>query len=344
LTVNGVNSLYALASDGSGTMRRLGIRPGGAAFWVGNVMTNIALNPQSVAALLFGLSASPNPASAGATLVLSIGVTNFGGITASNVVVTNLLPAGVNYVNATATQGSVSHNAGVVVAQLGQLAPNASARVEVTVVPTTNAFLTFIASVAQSSPEVPGNGIPQAQTNTVLAVNGFAGTISIPGERDAFTFSVGARKLFYFDALFNHPNLLWSLTGPQGPVVTGRLFTQTDGNGLAGNGPILSLIPGNYTLTLQASAATTPAYAFNLVDLASATLITPGAPVSGSMTPANRTDFYQFTAAAGDRIQLDQTSRVNLAGATWRLLDPIGNVILYQNFADSGTLMLPAGT
>ena len=142
----------------------------------------------------------------------------------------------------------------VVVAQLGQLAPNASARVDVTVVPTTNAFLTFIDSFAQSSPEVPGNTIPKSQTNTVLAVNGFVGNISVPGERDVYTFSIGAEKIFYFDALTSDANLIWTLTGPQG-VVASRYFTQTDGNAIGGGAPSCVSFPGDYTITIEATAA-----------------------------------------------------------------------------------------
>ena len=49
----------------------------------------------------------------------------------------------------------------------------------------------------------------------------------------------------------------------------------------------------------------TGAYSFRLWDLAQATPLTPGTPVSGTLSPANETDLYRFTAAAGDRFSFD---------------------------------------
>ena len=63
------------------------------------------------------------------------------------------------------------------------------------------------------------------------------GDISVAGERDVFTFTLGAERFLYFDALSNHPNLRWSLSGPQGSVVTARAFTSSDGNNISGNLP-----------------------------------------------------------------------------------------------------------
>ena len=50
---------------------------------------------------------------------------------------------------------------------------------------------------------------------------------------------------------------------------------------------------GDYTLTIDLPGDLTGAYAFRLSDLAPATPLTPGTPVSGSLDPANETDLYR---------------------------------------------------
>src|SRR5579883_163600 len=129
-----------------------------------------------------------------------------------------------------------------------------------------------------------------------------AGTISAPGERDIYTFSVtntGAR--FYFDSLSNLTSIAWSLTGPEGPVVSLRPFSASDA-GLAPQ-PVLALVPGYYRLTVEGTGGATNGYALRLIDLSAASLLTPGTLVSNTLSPGTRTDLYQFSAAAGDQFQ-----------------------------------------
>src|SRR4051812_34910898 len=42
------------------------------------------------------------------------------------------------------------------------------------------------------------------------------GAISLPGERDAYTFTLDTASRFYFDSLTNNSQLNWVLTGPSG--------------------------------------------------------------------------------------------------------------------------------
>src|SRR5262249_24886268 len=78
-------------------------------------------------------------------------------------------------------------------------------------------------------------------------------------------------------------------------------------------------------------------YSFRLWDLVQATPLTPGTPVSGSLSPASETDLYRFSAAAGDRFFFDAQTGTS---ATWRLIDPYGNVLFATSFADVATLTL----
>lgn len=76
---------------------------------------------------------SIDPAIAGNALTYTITVTNDGPSTATNVVMSDTLPAGVTFTSGTASQGTVTNNAGVVTGNLGTLAPNASATVTLVV-------------------------------------------------------------------------------------------------------------------------------------------------------------------------------------------------------------------
>src|SRR5262249_59848073 len=105
--------------------------------------------------------------------------------------------------------------------------------------------------------------------------------------------------VFPTDARFPGP-----LAGPAGIAVNARSFTASDGFTFSGS-PVLSLPAGSYTLTVDATTDATGAYQFRLVDLASATPLTPGTPVNGTLDPAAETDLYRFTAAAGDRFFFD---------------------------------------
>jgi len=178
--------------------------------------------------------------------------------------------------------------------------------------------LTFVLSaVAQPS-----------STNTIT------GTISVPGERDVFTFSLTNRARYYFDALTNTGSLNWSLEGPAGEIVNDRRFNSSD----AGSASVLSLAAGFYRLTVEADSTNTPNYAFRLVNLAAAALLTPDTVVSNTLAPGSETDLYQFAATAGDPFVFDRLFLTVGQSVWWRLLDPYGNQVFSTPFSDEGTV------
>ena len=70
------------------------------------------------------------------------------------------------------------------------------------------------------------------------------------------TFTLAAAKRVYVDSLENNGNLLWSLSGPLGTLVSDRRFDQTDSeNGLFA----LDLPAGNYTFTVAGLGRLPPA-------------------------------------------------------------------------------------
>jgi hypothetical protein len=120
----------------------------------------------------------------------------------------------------------------------------------------------------------------------------------------------------------------------------------TFGNTFGGNAsPVLNLtIPGTYLLTVKgATSSNTGSYTFRLSDLASATPITPGTPVSTSLSPGNSTNVYQFNANAGDPFYFDVLSGGGSPN-TWRLMDPYGRQLFYNYFGNqySGPLTMPS--
>jgi hypothetical protein len=179
-----------------------------------------------------------------------------------------------------------------------------------------------------------GVGVAQSTVTNVIT-----GSIAVPGERDVFTFGLTADARFYFDSLTNVSGLQWSLGGPSGTVVANRAFTSSDSQSIGD--PTLRLPAGNYTLTVEDPGGATNAYAFRLVNLAEASLLVPGTVVTNNLAPANQSDFYQFTASAGDQFYFQRVARVGLPNTWWRLLDPYGNQVFGQGFTDVGTPAAP---
>jgi RHS repeat-associated protein len=186
------------------------------------------------------------------------------------------------------------------------------------------------------------NVAPITDTTQPLTLGGLVnGSLATPGELDHYTFTLTSNALLYFDALTNNSSLQWSLSGPDGAIVNNLTFTFSDGFFVTN--PVYALPAGNYTLTISATGQTTGAYSFNLSNLSTATTLTPGTPVSGTLNPANSSNFYQFTANAGDQYTFAPTGASGLPNAAWRLIDPYGNVLFNARLSTSeGPLTLLA--
>ncbi|MHB8861524.1 MAG: putative Ig domain-containing protein [Pirellulaceae bacterium] len=178
---------------------------------------------------------------------------------------------------------------------------------------------------------------PVTDTSQTLSLGSVtSGSIGVSGEQDHYTFNLAAPGLFYFDALTISNSLNWTLLGPAGTAVTSRAFNSSDGTTFPSN-PVLNLVAGAYTLTVDAPGDITGAYQFRLLDLAEATPFTPGTPTSGALDPANETDLLRFTASAGDRFFFDVTARSSGSQSIWRLVDPYGNVVFNTSFATASS-------
>ncbi len=105
-------------------------------------------------------TASPNPAITLANLTYRLIVTNNGPSPATNIALTDNLPAGVNFVSATATQGSCNGTSNIT-CNLGSLARNAFAVVNIVVVPQAAGTLTNNANVTgtETDPDPADNSV-----------------------------------------------------------------------------------------------------------------------------------------------------------------------------------------
>ncbi|WP_164766477.1 hypothetical protein, partial [Mesorhizobium sp. M7A.F.Ca.CA.001.15.1.1] len=103
-------------------------------------------------------------------------------------------------------------------------------------------------------------------------------------------------------------------------------------DGVSGT-PLLDLVAGSYTLIVDGYLDATGPYSFRLLDVATATPITLGDPVSGTLPSGNDTALYRFDAQAGEKFFFDQQSD---SGGTvyWRLIDPFGRQVLFNGFGD----------
>ncbi len=333
--LDGTNGLYAVATDGSGALLKFATAPGADIAVVGDVNTNLVL--AGTANLLLSLTATPSPAAVGQAFQVVATVRNQGPATATNLVVTNLLPANTRWVGATASQGNASAAGGQVVASFGNLPAGGQATLSLTLVATNAGFLTTTAAAAAATPSLSG---PPTASLTVLAVEGTVGALTSPGQQDAYTFHLATSARFYFDALAGDSTVLWTLSGPAGVVVDHRSFQYSDGYSIGDQQVTTSLIPGDYTLTVSDQGDATPAYGFAFLNLADAPVLTLGTPMVADLTPATRTRMWQFPGVAGDQLQLKAYGRTNLNYVSWRVVDPIGQVIFHNSFSDSNPLTL----
>src|SRR3546814_7524570 len=75
-------------------------------------------------------------------------------------------------------------------------------------------------------------------------------TIAHGGESDRYSFTLDERTRLLFDSFTQTSGINWTLSGPDGTVVSSRRFDQSDGLGLGAN-PVLDLSAGNWTLTID---------------------------------------------------------------------------------------------
>jgi uncharacterized repeat protein (TIGR01451 family) len=107
--------------------------------------------------------AAADPTPVGEPLELTLGVTNHGPYLASNVVVRSELAPGLRFVSATSSRGEWTHDEGVFLAHLGNLAVDDAVVLSLATVPEAAGMLTNVATVTTDHPD------PDALNNTAAA-------------------------------------------------------------------------------------------------------------------------------------------------------------------------------
>lgn len=103
-------------------------------------------------------SAAPDSPTLGAPFFLILTVANLGPTSATNVQLSDTLPAGLNFIAATSRLGSCSFNSGTLTCAVGTLAPGATATVNLQVRPTLSGPITHTATVSSATADpVPAN-------------------------------------------------------------------------------------------------------------------------------------------------------------------------------------------
>jgi len=124
--------------------------------------------------LSVNLTASPNPVVFGSNLTYRIAVTNRGPDTATNVVVSDTLPAGLNWVGATPSQGTCSFATGVVTCAVGDMPPGAIALINVLTTPATLEKITNLVTVASDVGDLNGTNNVSSNVVTVIELGIFS--------------------------------------------------------------------------------------------------------------------------------------------------------------------------
>lgn len=287
-----------------------------------------------VADLALTATAAPDPVKVGSPLTYSFVVTNAGPNAASGVAFTNVLPANVQLLSASASQGTVFTNGTTVSGSLGTLNPGATVTVTVLVTPTTPGVISNFAAVAASEVDLNlANNSASTLANAVLPV----ANVAVAGIAAPNPVVVGSNLTYTFTVANRGPETALNvvLTDPLPASVTFESASSQVGTVANLNG-IVTCQLGNLAAGASANIVITVAPG----SLAAITNTATVATFSNDPNPADNSAVVVTTpvspaphlAAAGARLVSESFSPPNGA------VDPGETVTVWLSLANVGQL------
>lgn len=153
---------------------------------------------------------------AGQTLNWFVNVSNSGPSNSTGVTVTDTLPAGVNFVSASVTQGSCTQSAGTVTCAIGNINRFVGVQITITVTPVTVGVATHTATVSANEPDPNTANNSGSDGVTIVAANADLRISSMSHSPDPANLGAG-QNITFSTSIFNN--------GPSD--ATGVTFTDT---------------------------------------------------------------------------------------------------------------------
>ena len=252
--VTNIITVLPTAAGSFTNLATLGIAGGQTDPFLGDNSIIFAQTVTASADLVVGVSTSPSgPVALGNNLTYTIAVTNLGPSTATSVVLTNILPSGVNYVSGTSSQGILSRSGSLVTANLGSLAVNGTAQLNIIVTPTASGTLSnsVTAYSAISDPNLVNN---QAVTTTTAVTDSADLKISMTGAPSPVTLSSNITYTITVTNLGPSTASGVVVTNPLPGAVTLVSYTNTQGTASVTGGAVvfsLGAVPVGTTATMS---------------------------------------------------------------------------------------------
>ncbi|MBA2543299.1 MAG: DUF11 domain-containing protein, partial [Deltaproteobacteria bacterium] len=248
----------------------------------GNNSTSTTTTVTASANLAITVSDSPDPVSAGATLTYTVGVTNNGPSTATNLSMSNTLPAGVTFVSAAGTGWSCAAAGQTVSCTRASLASGAAPAITITsTAPAQGGSITDTATITTTTSD-PVAGNNTASTTTIVTASADL-AIAVSDSPDPV--AAGATLIYTIDVTNVGPSTADTLT-MSNTLPAGVTFVSASGTGwtcgVAGQVVTCtraSLTPG--AATAIAITTTAPAQGGSITDTATITSATSD-PVAGN--------------------------------------------------------------
>lgn len=217
LTIPGTASLQFAATAGSNYavsqwyLDGAAVQGGGSTLTSSNIVTeHTAVSfaaSNDLAVTLADLPSIPGPTLTSGTNVYEINIQNRGLNPLSSIIMTDQLPGTAGFISATTSQGIINNSGPIVSAEIGSLAPGASAIVDITFTPLAAGSITDTVSVAcaQFEPDLSNNTATDVATviDPVTITNQPASQTVRVGRRAVFTVGVSGTPPFSYQWLFN---------------------------------------------------------------------------------------------------------------------------------------------